>query len=286
MPAGSAALAELDKAERARHAAGDGPEHAGAGPGHAFQHLAAAEAALVIIVVVIVVAHRALSMGPLIGYRGRDWGRAVFIPAIPGGLFHLGARVDDDFVSGRRARRIGRIAAIRGDFSQSGDGTQPDRAHFNLNVSLRSLVMSLHLRRAAMAAVSVLALSTTAVMADPPHGGRGGGPPAAAAARPAPAMPRAAPAMPHMSAPPRMAAPAPHMAAPRMAAPPPRMAAPRMATPHIAAPARNMAVPHGGGPRFSAGHAAPHRAVPDVARERAGRSADDLHLVVNATAAT
>ena len=131
--------------------------------------------------------------------------------------------------------------------------------------------MSLHLRRAAMAAVSVLALSTTAVMADPPHGGRGGGPPAAAAARPAPAMPRAAPAMPHMSAPPRMAAPAPHMAAPRMAAPPPRMAAPRMATPHIAAPARNMAVPHGGGPRFSAGHAAPHRAMPDVARER-GRS--------------
>jgi ABC-type transporter MlaC component len=29
-----------------------------------------------------------------------------------------------------------------------------------------------------------------------------------------------------------------------------------------------MAVPHGGGPRFSAGHAAPHRAVPDIARER------------------
>jgi hypothetical protein len=118
--------------------------------------------------------------------------------------------------------------------------------------------MSLNLRRAAMAAVSILALSTTAVVADPPHGGRGG--PPAAMARPGPAMPRAAPAMPHMSAPPRMAAP-------RMAAPPPRMAAPRMA-PHIAAPARNMAVPHGGGPRFSGGHAALHRAVPEIARER------------------
>jgi LTXXQ motif family protein len=60
-----------------------------------------------------------------------------------------------------------------------------------------------------------------------------------------------------------MAAPAPHVTAPRMAAPPPRAA-----TPHFAAPARNMAVPHGGGPRFSAGRAAPHRATPDIARER------------------
>jgi hypothetical protein len=38
-----------------------------------------------------------------------------------------------------------------------------------------------------------------------------------------------------------------------------------------------MAAPHGGGPRFSAGHAAPHRAIPDIARERGraerGRSA-------------
>ena len=33
-----------DQAERARHAARDRPEHAGAGPGHAFQHLAAAQA--------------------------------------------------------------------------------------------------------------------------------------------------------------------------------------------------------------------------------------------------
>jgi hypothetical protein len=53
-----------------------------------------------------------------------------------------------------------------------------------------------------------------------------------------------------------------------MAAPPPHVAAPRMATPHIAAPSRNMAIPHGGGPRFSAGQAAPHRATPDIARER------------------
>jgi hypothetical protein len=43
-----------------------------------------------------------------------------------------------------------------------------------------------------------------------------------------------------------------------------------MAAPHIAAPSRNMAAPHGGGPRFSAGHAAPHRAMPDIARERGG----------------
>ena len=52
----------LDEAERAGHAAGNGPEHAGAGPGHALQHLAAADAALV--VVIVVVAHRALSMDP------------------------------------------------------------------------------------------------------------------------------------------------------------------------------------------------------------------------------
>lgn len=136
--------------------------------------------------------------------------------------------------------------------------------------------MSLHLRRAAMAAVSVLALSTSVALADP-HGGRGGGP--AAAARPAAAMPHAAPAMPHMAAPPRMAAPAaPHMAAPHMAAPAPHMAAPpRMAAPHIAAPAHNMAVPHGGrrfaGPR-EAPHAivrgAPRHETPHIAEGRGG----------------
>jgi hypothetical protein len=67
------------------------------------------------------------------------------------------------------------------------------------------------------------------------------------------------------------------MAAPHMAAPSPHIAAPRVATPHFAAPPRNMAMPHGGGQRFSAGHAAPHRAVPEIAgrggRRESGRFA-------------
>ena len=52
-PARLGGLRGIDQAERARHAAGNGPEHAGAGPGHAFQHLAAADAGLVIMMVVI-----------------------------------------------------------------------------------------------------------------------------------------------------------------------------------------------------------------------------------------
>ena len=117
--------------------------------------------------------------------------------------------------------------------------------------------MSLHLRRAAMAAVSVLALSTCVALAAPPHGGGGRGAPAIAAPHAAPAMPHAAPAMPHMAAPPRMAAPhmaapaAPHMTAPHFAA------APHMAAPHFSAPAHHLAMPHGG-PRFVAPHGAPH----------------------------
>ena len=51
IPAGSAASAEFDNAERARHAAGDGPEHAGAGPGHAFQDAASADTVLVVVVI-------------------------------------------------------------------------------------------------------------------------------------------------------------------------------------------------------------------------------------------
>ena len=146
--------------------------------------------------------------------------------------------------------------------------------------------MSLHLRRAAMAAVSVLALSTSLALAEPPHGGGGrGGAPAAAMphAMPAmphaaPAMPHAAPAMPHMAAPPRMAPP--HMAAPaapRMAAPH-FAAAPHAAAPHFAAPAHNMAMPHGGGQRFAAPHGAPHaiargaprHEIPHIAAGRGG----------------
>ena len=45
-PLGSLRHGLADEAERARHAAGDGPQHAGAGPGHAFQHLAAADAVM------------------------------------------------------------------------------------------------------------------------------------------------------------------------------------------------------------------------------------------------
>lgn len=128
--------------------------------------------------------------------------------------------------------------------------------------------MSSHLHRAAMAAVSVLALSTGVALADPPHGGGGrGGAPAAAAPHAAPAMPHGAPAMPHMAAP-----AAPRMAAPHMAAP-----APHMAAPHIAAPAHNMAVPHGG-PRFAApreapraiARSAPHHETPHIAEGRGG----------------
>ena len=126
--------------------------------------------------------------------------------------------------------------------------------------------MSLHLRRAAMAAVSVLALSTGVALAQPGH--RGGGP--AAMPHAAPAMPHAAPAMPHMAAP-HMAAP-PRMAAPRMAAPhmaaPHFAAAPHRAAPHFAAPPRHMAMPHGG-PRFAAPHGAPHAIARGAPRHEA-----------------
>ena len=43
----------VDQAERVRHPAADGPQHSRTHPGHAFQHLAAADA-------VIVVCHRRL----------------------------------------------------------------------------------------------------------------------------------------------------------------------------------------------------------------------------------
>ena len=55
MPGGLGGLRGADHAERVGHAAGDGPEHAGAGPGHAFEHAAAADA--VVFIVVVVVAH-------------------------------------------------------------------------------------------------------------------------------------------------------------------------------------------------------------------------------------
>src|SRR6185503_13073445 len=63
----------IDHAERSRHAAGHRPEHAGARPGHAFQHLAAAWS-----VVVVVVGHGVspwLSAG-----RGLDRPAGPFIP--------------------------------------------------------------------------------------------------------------------------------------------------------------------------------------------------------------
>ena len=77
MPARFGGVRRADKSERARHAAGNGPEYAGAGPGHAFQHLAAADAACL---------HRcgrdrdgsSRSLhGPMIGYRGLDRARAA-----------------------------------------------------------------------------------------------------------------------------------------------------------------------------------------------------------------
>ena len=128
--------------------------------------------------------------------------------------------------------------------------------------------MSLHLRRAAMAAVSVLALSTTAAMADPPPWRRTRWPArCCGAAGSGDAACRAGHA-PH-SAPPRMAAPAAAYGGSRAW----RLL--RRAWPHRAWPRPisqrrrgTWPMPHGGGPRFSAGHAAPHRAVPDIARER------------------
>ena len=52
-PGGLGGQRRVDDAERARHAAGDGPEHAGACPGHAFQHAASADT----VIVVVVIAH-------------------------------------------------------------------------------------------------------------------------------------------------------------------------------------------------------------------------------------
>jgi len=46
-------LRRTDQSQRARHAARNGPEHAGAGPGHAFKDAAAAYSVPVIVVVVI-----------------------------------------------------------------------------------------------------------------------------------------------------------------------------------------------------------------------------------------
>ena len=77
-PAGCGGLCcEPTSAQRAGHAAGNGPQHAGARPGHAFQHPAAADARGIVIVVVIGFAHDKspwtldwVSTG-LIG-RGRD----------------------------------------------------------------------------------------------------------------------------------------------------------------------------------------------------------------------
>src|SRR4051794_19570650 len=71
-------LRRSDDAEGSRHAAGNGPEHAGAGPRHALQHLAAADAVAVMIMVVI--AHRSLQ-GPPLGLPGLDRAIAGFIPA-------------------------------------------------------------------------------------------------------------------------------------------------------------------------------------------------------------
>jgi hypothetical protein len=49
-----------------RHAAGDGPEHAGARPGHTFQNAAAADARIFFcpFIVVIVAAHGSISLSP------------------------------------------------------------------------------------------------------------------------------------------------------------------------------------------------------------------------------
>jgi hypothetical protein len=58
------------------------------------------------------------------------------------------------------------------------------------------------------------------------------------------------------------------MAPPHVAAP--HIATPHMATPHRAAPPQHMATPHGGGPRFSEGHAAPHRSAPQITHQRGG----------------
>ena len=65
-----------DKSQRMGHAAGNGPKYAGAGPGHAFQHSATADA----VIMVVVIAHCAFLL--VVGYRRGDPGRAGFIPAI------------------------------------------------------------------------------------------------------------------------------------------------------------------------------------------------------------
>src|SRR6266446_2612291 len=51
-------LRGTDQSQRTGYAARNGPQHAGTGPGHAFQHPAAADAASFFIAVVIEFAHR------------------------------------------------------------------------------------------------------------------------------------------------------------------------------------------------------------------------------------
>src|SRR5262249_8266208 len=52
-----------DKAERGRHAARHRPQDAGSGPGHAFQHLATADAVAVVRTIVILRAHESPPWG-------------------------------------------------------------------------------------------------------------------------------------------------------------------------------------------------------------------------------
>ena len=86
-PCASCACRLADDAERVGNAAGNGPQHAGSDPGHAFQDFAPADAVIAIGFRSLPVSCYAKARRRPCGFRGRDRATAAFIPG-PENNFH------------------------------------------------------------------------------------------------------------------------------------------------------------------------------------------------------
>ena len=106
---GLGGLRRTDQSQRTGHAARNGPEHAGACPGHAFQHAAAADA--VCFIVMVVIAHGKSPWALDWAFRDVIGRGAGLFPGLPSQRWMR----DDVFVSGRdlvrRYRESSRIIA-------------------------------------------------------------------------------------------------------------------------------------------------------------------------------
>src|SRR5262249_17904314 len=93
--------------ERVRYAAGDGPQHAGATPGHAFQDFAPVDAVSLVEFTHLRISFQPLSPKPIrpCGLQGKDWAKASFIPGPAKKIEAIGGARHDHLEQTRRVEK-------------------------------------------------------------------------------------------------------------------------------------------------------------------------------------